>query len=124
MAIINDKNYKEIRDAAVQYRSVLNSFKTQVADPGNITFDSLPLVVYMPKDDIKKLIDEPSGKCNKIAALLNVEGDHFTIALLCVDDKNKVLGSHLDGSLPGQETWPQRISLNDLINFEKLFPPI
>ena len=109
--ITKPQNYKDIRNAASVYQLHTFSFKGQIGNPGMVDFDNIPLIVFMEKANVERLLSVPD--CKKLAAVMNVEDDHFTIALLCADDKNRILPAHVEGKLDGEETWPTMIKISE-----------
>ena len=119
--MLNPINYDKIRTAASVYQEKILSFKGQVYNTGGINFDSNPLIIYMPRTNIENLLKQDT--CENIAAVLNVDDDHFSIALLCADKDNNILPAHIKLILDGEETWPNMVTINNPDALRTKLPP-
>lgn len=72
----------------------------------------MPLVVFVDKLQLMALL----AIAPKLAILPGVENGKLTFSILGVTEKNEVLPEHINGSLDGEETWPEE----DLIIYNQI----
>lgn len=103
------ETYSNIRSFATSLFQLLVDRNQGIS---NSTPQDEKLVFYMDKQQVLELLNQTG--CEKIAAVLGIEGGKATVSLLCTDSNNRILESHITGSLDGQETWDQSASGSDL----------
>lgn len=113
--------------AATSYQSIKSmsaSFKTSLSNleyPYPFTVESTSLVVLVDiQNDLQDILAENPAK---LAIIIGNEEGSPTICILGADANGDVLPAHVNGSLDGQETWPdeQKITYSEDSAYENFF---
>ena len=108
--------YKNIKGYAANFENALNFLQSGVTavNPADEIF-----AILMEKEDVQTIINL-SG-CRYVSAIMGVEyqsgSPRITISLLGADAAGNILAAHKNGTKPGQEVWPNRITLKDKSTF-------
>ena len=117
------KEFKPITDSYTNIQGYADNFE------GALNFLQSGITATNPKDEVFALLMEAPDVqsiinlhgCEFVAGIVGVHYDkgtpRLTISLLGADKNGDILAAHKNGTEPGQEVWPNRITLKDKSTF-------
>lgn len=93
-------SYQSIKGLSADFKSMLNTNSQSL--PFDVDETSMVVLVDLANDLGDILAANPA----KLAIAIVLEDDKPTICILGVNSNNTLLSGHLNGSLDGQQRWP------------------
>ncbi|HEY0676704.1 MAG TPA: hypothetical protein VGD17_00405 [Chitinophagaceae bacterium] len=94
-------SYSSIKDMSADFKTALSNLEYPY--PFRVDTSSLVVLVDIENDLGDILAANPA----KLAIIIGVDDSAPTICILGADSNGAVLAAHVNGTLDGQETWPE-----------------